>query len=201
MKSPLEQLRSVLPRPSGPFRVLEGVEAEAAFARARLADRALLARYEELIGFELVEVHPVLLGGDPETIENKRAVDGQTHQELVAFWAQHAPSANAFALAPAEPSPDYGVLASPDETVVLAAGQIRLTLWSQEQAAARDRLGTAAPEVFGSDGSGTAYAWGRTDAGEGVHELPFIPLLSLPPSFVSPTLSGLLDVLEGERVA
>jgi hypothetical protein len=33
-----------------------------------------------------------------------------------------------------------------------------------------------------------------------VHELPFIPLLSQPPSFVSPTLSGLLDLLEGERV-
>jgi hypothetical protein len=200
MTSPLEQLRSVLPRPSGPFRVLEGVEAEAAFARARLANRALLARYEELIGFELVEVHPVLLGGDPETIENKRAVDGETHRELVAFWARRAPIANAVALAPAEPSPDYGELASPDETVVLAAGQIRVTLWSEEQAA-RDRLGTAAPYVFGSDGSGTAYAWGRSDAGEGVHELPFIPLLSQPPSFVSPTLSGLLDVLERERVA
>ena len=200
MKSPLEQLRSALPRPSGPFRVLEGVEAEAAFARARLANRALLARYEELIGFELVEVHPVLLGGDPETIENKRAVDGQTHRELVAFWAKHAPNANAFVLAPAKPSPDYGELGSPDETVVLAAGQIRLTLWPQEQAAARDRLGPAAPYLFGSDGSGTAYAWGRSDAGEGVHELPFIPLLGRPPGFVSPTLSGLLDVLEGERV-
>jgi hypothetical protein len=201
MRSQLEQLRSVLPRPSGPFRVLEGAEAEAAFTRARLANRALLVRNEELIGFELVEVHPALLGGDPETIANKRAVDGETHRELVAFWAKRAPSANAFVLAPAEPSPDYGELGSPDETVVLAAGQIRVTLWPREQAAARDRLGTAAPYVFGSDGSGTAYAWGRSDAGEGVHELPFIPLLSQPPSFVSPTLSGLLDVLEGERVA
>ena len=198
MKSPLEQLRSVLPRPSGPFRVVEGVEAEAAFTRARLANRALLARYEELIGSELVEVHPVLLGGDPETIENKRAVDGQTHRELVAFWAQWAPSANAYVLAPAEPSPDYRELGSPDETVVLTAGQIRLKLWSEEQAAARDRLGPAAPYLLGSDGSGTAYAWGRSDAGEDVHELPFIPLLSQSPRFVSPTLSGLLDVLERE---
>jgi hypothetical protein len=139
MKSPLEQLRSVLPRPSGPFRVVEGVEAEAAFKRARLANRALLARYEELIGFELVEVHPVLLGGDPEAIENKRAVDDQTQRELVVFWAKHAPSAHAFVLAPVEPSPDYGALASSDETVTLAAGQIRLTLWPAEQAAARDR--------------------------------------------------------------
>jgi hypothetical protein len=198
MKSPLEHLRSVLPRPSGPFRVLEGVEAEAAFARARSANRALLAQYEELVGFEIVEVDPVLLGGDPEAIENKRAIDGQTHRELVAFWEKHAPSANAFVLAPAEPSPDYGELASSDETVVLAARKIRLTLWPAEQVAARDRLGTAAPYVFGSDGSGTAYAWGRSDAGEGVHELAFIPLLSQPPSFVSPTLSGLLDTLEGE---
>ena len=195
MESPLEQLRSGLPRPAGPFRMLEGVEAQAAFARARSANRALLARYEELVGFELVEVHPVLLGGDPDAIENKRALDGETHRELVA------PSANTFALAPAEPSPDYGVLASPDETVVLPAGQIRVTLWPAEQAAARDLLGAAAPYVFGSDGSGTAYAWGRSDAGEGVHELSFIPLLSRPPSFVSRTLSGLLDVLEDERVA
>jgi hypothetical protein len=201
MNSPLEQLRSQLPRPSGPFRVVEGAEAEAAFARARSANRALLARYQELVGFELVEVHPALLGGEPEAIENKRAVDGQTHRELVAFWTKHAPSANAFVLAPGEPSPDYGELASSDETVVLAAGQIRLALWPAEQAAARDRLGTVAPYVFGSDGSGTAYAWGRSDAGEGVHQLPFIPLLSQPPRFVSPTLSGLLDVLEGERVA
>src|SRR5918996_4052921 len=201
MESPLEQLRSVLPRPSGPFRVLEGVEAGAAFTRARLANRALLARYEELIGFELVEVHPVLLGGDPETIENKRAVDGQTHRELVAFWARCAPSANAYVLAPAEPTPDYRVLGSPDETVVLAAGQIRLTLWPHQQDAARDRLGPGGPLLFGSDGSGTAYAWGRSAAGEGVHELPFIPLLSQSPRFVSPTLSGLLDVLEHERVA
>jgi hypothetical protein len=201
MKSTVEQLRSELPRPSGPFRVLEGGEAEAAAARARSANRALLAQNEELVGFELVEVHPALLGGEPEAIENKRAVDGETHRELVVFWAKHAPSANAFTLAPAEPTPDYGELASSDETVVLAAGQIRLTLWPAEQAAARDRLGTAAPYIFGSDGSGTAYAWGRSDAGEGVHELPFIPLLSRPPSFVAPTLSGLLDVLEGERVA
>jgi hypothetical protein len=76
-----------------------------------------------------------------------------------------------------------------------------VTLWPKELAAARDRLGTAPPYVFGSDGSGTAYAWGRSDAGEGVHELPFIPLLSQPPSFVSRTVSGLLDVLERERVA
>jgi hypothetical protein len=201
MKSPLEQLRSVLPRPSGPLRVREGVDAVAAFARARSANRALLAQYQELVGFELVEVHPVLLGGDPEAIENKRAVDDRTQRELVVFWAKHAPSAYGFVLEPAEPSPDYGELASSDETVVLAAGQIRLTLWPAEQAAARDRLGTAAPYIFGSVGSGTAYAWGRSDAGEGVHELPFIPLLGHPPGFVSPTLSGLLDVLEGERVA
>ena len=201
MKSPLEQLRSVLPRPSGPFRVLEEVEAVAAFARARSANRALLAQYEELVGFELVEVHPVLLGGDPEAIENKRAVDAQTHGGLAAFWAKHAPSAYAFVLAPGEPSPDYGVLASADETVVLPAGLIRLTLWPAEEAAARGRLGTAAPYVFGSDGSGTAYAWGHSESGEGVHELPFIPLLGQPPEFVSPTLSGLLDVLERERVA
>src|SRR5919109_611813 len=101
MESPVEQLRSALPRPSVPFRVLEGAEAGAAFARARSANRALLARYEELTGFERFEVHPVLLGGDPEALENKRAVDGQTHRELVAFWAKHAPSANAFELAPA----------------------------------------------------------------------------------------------------
>jgi hypothetical protein len=82
MRSQLEQLRAMLPRPSGPFRVLAGAEANAAFARARLANRALLGRYEELIGLELVEVHPVLLGGDPETIENKRAVDGETHVHL-----------------------------------------------------------------------------------------------------------------------
>ena len=200
MKSPIEQLRSGLPRPSGPFRVLEGVEAVTAFARARSANRALLAQYEELVGFELVEVHPVLLGGDPEAIENKRAVDDETQRELVAFWAKHAPSAHSFVLAPVEPSPDYSELASSDETVVLPAGQIGLTLWPAEQAAARDRLGTAAPYIFGSDGSGTAYAWGRSDAGEGVHELPFIPLLGQPPAFVSPTLSGLLDVLESERV-
>ena len=93
MKSPLEQLRSVLPRPAGPFRVLERVEAVAACARARSANRALLAQYEELVGFELVEVHPVLLGGDPEAIENKRAVDAQTHRGLVVFWAKHTPSA------------------------------------------------------------------------------------------------------------
>jgi hypothetical protein len=104
MRSQLEQLRAVLPRPSGPFRVLAGAEARAAFTRARLANRALLARYEELIGFELLEVHPVLLGGDPETIENKRAVDGETHRELVTFWTRRAPSAHAFVLAPAEPS-------------------------------------------------------------------------------------------------
>lgn len=201
MKSPLEQLRLALPRPAGPFRVLMVVEAEAAFARARSANRALLAQHEELVGFELVEVHPALLGGEPEAIENKRAVDGQTHRDLVAFWAERSPSADAFVLAPAEPAPDYGVFASRDEKVVLAVRQIRLTLWPAEQVAARDRLGTTAPCVFGSDGSGTAYAWGRSDAGEGVHELPFIPLLSLAPRFVSPTLSSLLDLLEDERVA
>ena len=84
---------------------------------------------------------------------------------------------------------------------MLVAGQIRLTLWPQRLAAARDWLGAEAPRVFGSDGCGTAYAWGRSDAGEGVHELPFIPLLGQPPGFVASTLSGLLDALESNRLS
>ena len=155
-----------------------------------------MCRHEELAGFEIVEVKPVLLGGDASAIENKRAIDRETHRELVRFWAKTPDHVKRFELPECEPAPDYDVLSSEDEFVILIAGDVRLALWPRATARRHEDFGEGAPFIFGSDGSGTAYAWGRNEPCAGVFELPFIPLAMLAARFVAPTISDLLEQME-----
>ena len=188
----VDRLLRELPRPQGPFRRLEGDAARAAFERGRAANRALHAAHRELDGYEIAEVHPVLLGGDPVAPENKRAVNWETYDALARFWLDKARSdPDEPGLPPCPPSPDLAVFGEAARHTVMRDGAAYLVLWPLEA----DVLGPGRPRVFASDGSGTAYAWGAGPAGDGVYELPFVPARPSLATYVGPTVTALLDHL------
>ena len=189
MTDVIARLRAPLPRPDGPFRLLAPPEAAEAFEAARGANRALRARHDELSGFEIVEVHPALLGGDPTALDNKRAVDWGTYDELIAFWHREAPDRGE--LPPCEPAPDIAAFAEDDVHVVLGGVPTRTVL--RPLRAASPVPGLA---LFGTDGAGTAYAWADGGAGPGVYELPAIPPDPRLARRLGRTVSDLLDRLE-----
>ena len=59
------------PRPSAPFRVLQGVEYGAARSAANTANRGLHRADPSLAGLQLHEIKPVKFGGSPTDISNK----------------------------------------------------------------------------------------------------------------------------------
>ena len=193
----VDRLLRELPRPQGPFRRLEGEEARIAFERGRAVNRALHAAHRELDGFEIAEVHPALLAGDPVDLENKRAVSWETYDAIARFWLDKGPSDPAEpALPPCPPAPDLAVFGEASRHTVMRDGAAYLVLWPLETADA-GVLGPDRPRVFASDGSGTAYAWGAGPAGDGVYELPFVPVRPGLARYVGPTVSSLLDRLGG----
>jgi hypothetical protein len=44
------------------------------------------ARGENVRGKEIVEITPVILGGDPEDSENKAVLTREEHFEMVRYW-------------------------------------------------------------------------------------------------------------------
>jgi hypothetical protein len=72
---------SSVPRPTGPFRLVGGVEYDAARAAANQANLAIRAAYPELrgSGLHIHEVHPVKLGGDPVSPTNKVLLPAAEH--------------------------------------------------------------------------------------------------------------------------
>ena len=176
------------------MRRLEDAEARPAFDEARHRNRALHRAHRELDGYEIVEVQPVLLGGDPVAVENKRAVNWETYDALARFWLKLAPDPAEASLPPCAPAPDHRVLAEDKQHSVMWNGGAYLVLWPLE-AAEPGLLGGERPRVFGSDGSGTAYAWGAGPDGDGVYEMPFTPLDPGLAQYVGPTISSLLDSL------
>lgn len=76
-----------MPKPGGPFRLLEGEEyaaarraANSANARIRAADPAKYA------GKQIHEVHPVKFGGSPTDLANKVALTPAEHARYTTFW-------------------------------------------------------------------------------------------------------------------
>lgn len=77
---------SGVPKPSGPFRIVEGDEYEEARKRANAANKELHDEHPEWANREIHDVHPIKFGGDPEAPSNKFPLSHKKHQECSNFW-------------------------------------------------------------------------------------------------------------------
>ena len=74
-----------VPKPSGPYRILEEAEYDAARNAANNANRAL-RNAQDLAGHELHEIHPVKFGGDPIDPANKLPMTRGDHSAVTTWW-------------------------------------------------------------------------------------------------------------------
>jgi RHS repeat-associated protein len=75
-----------LPKPDGPFKILEGAEQKAARKLADRVNRAIHARLPHLLGSQIHEIHPVNFGGSPTSLINKRALLPGEHKLFNKWW-------------------------------------------------------------------------------------------------------------------
>jgi len=76
-----------VPKPSGPFRLLEGAEYDAARKAANQANAALRrADSAKYAGKQIHEIQPVKYGGSLTDPANKIALTPQEHANYTTFW-------------------------------------------------------------------------------------------------------------------
>ena len=76
-----------LPKPEGPFRILEGAEYEAARKAANQVNQTIRrADPEAAIGKEIHEIQPVKFGGSPTDPVNKIRLPSNEHRQQVTPW-------------------------------------------------------------------------------------------------------------------
>lgn len=75
-----------IPRPAGPFRLLEGEELAAARKAANNANRALHRADPALKSFELHEIQTVKFGGSPTDPLNKIPLTPTQHTTVSSWW-------------------------------------------------------------------------------------------------------------------
>ena len=75
-----------LPRPQGPFRLLEGAEYDAAREAANAANRAMHQADPALKGLQIHEIQPVKFGGSPIDLLNKVPLTPQVHLTYTTWW-------------------------------------------------------------------------------------------------------------------
>ncbi len=75
-----------VPRPTGPFRLLEGEEYERAREAADAANRAMHRANPNMEGLRIHEVHPVKWGGDPTDPANKVSLTPEEHRAFTEWW-------------------------------------------------------------------------------------------------------------------
>ena len=75
-----------LPKPEGPFRLLEGNEYNTARNLANKTNANIHQNRPDLKGTQIHEVHPVKFGGCPTDIDNKIALLPKEHAKYTAFW-------------------------------------------------------------------------------------------------------------------
>jgi hypothetical protein len=74
-------------KPSGPFRLLQGAEYDAARAAANKANAALRAADPaKYTGKQIHEIQPVKFGGSPTDPANKIALTPPEHAQYTTFW-------------------------------------------------------------------------------------------------------------------
>jgi hypothetical protein len=74
-----------LPRPAGPFRLLEGAEYEGARSAANATNNAVRAQFN-LSGLDIHEIQPVKFNGSPTDFSNKTLLDSTFHRREVTPW-------------------------------------------------------------------------------------------------------------------
>ncbi|MGE3467927.1 MAG: RHS repeat domain-containing protein [Pyrinomonadaceae bacterium] len=74
------------PRPTGPFRLIEGAEYDTARSLANAANKQLHANNPGLKGLQIHEIHPVKFGGSPTNAANKIPLDPASHRQFNTFW-------------------------------------------------------------------------------------------------------------------
>ena len=77
-----------VPKPTGPFKLLEGAEYDAARAEANAANRAMHQADPSLNGLQLHEIQPVKFGGSPTDPLNKISLTPQQHAPVTTWWNQ-----------------------------------------------------------------------------------------------------------------
>jgi RHS repeat-associated protein len=75
-----------VPRPQGPFRILEGEEYATSRAAATGANRAIHEENPWLAGLQIHEVQPVKFDGSPTSFANKVALSPETHAQFTTWW-------------------------------------------------------------------------------------------------------------------
>ncbi len=75
-----------LPKPEGPFRLVEGGEYDAARDAANQANRAIHEADPTLAGKQIHEIQPVKFGGSPTSPGNKVALTPQQHAPATTWW-------------------------------------------------------------------------------------------------------------------
>jgi RHS repeat-associated protein len=75
-----------IPRPQGPFRLLEGEEYEAARQAANKANAQLHRTDPSAAGKHIHEIHPVKFGGSPTDPANKVYLSPAEHAKFTSWW-------------------------------------------------------------------------------------------------------------------
>ena len=74
------------PKPSGPFRVVNGEEYQNARSAAYSANRAIHQANPNLKGMQIHEIQPVKFGGSPTDPTNKIALKPAEHMQYTNWW-------------------------------------------------------------------------------------------------------------------
>jgi hypothetical protein len=77
-----------VPRPSGPFRLLEGGEYTAARDLADKTNRAMHNADPNLRGLHIHEINPIKFGGSPTDPLNKIPLEPPVHRLYNTFWSK-----------------------------------------------------------------------------------------------------------------
>jgi RHS repeat-associated protein len=77
-----------LPKPNGPFRLLEGTEYTNARNAANKANRDLHLQNPDWDGLQIHEIHPVKFNGSPTDLSNKVPLDPAVHRPYTTFWTR-----------------------------------------------------------------------------------------------------------------
>jgi RHS repeat-associated protein len=75
-----------LPRPQGPFRLLEGAEYDAARSAANAANRTMHQADPALKGLQIHEIQPVKFAGSPTDPANRIPLTPQVHTQYNVWW-------------------------------------------------------------------------------------------------------------------
>ena len=75
-----------LPKPDGPFRLIEGVEYDTARGVANQTNQAMHTANPTLKGMQIHEIHPVKFGGSAADISNKIPLTPSEHAKATTWW-------------------------------------------------------------------------------------------------------------------